>query len=355
MSRSDPLIATARRVLTQNYRQQPVVMSRGVGCRLYDVDDREFLDMTAGLAVCVLGHAHPALAAAIAAQAGRLLHTSNLYYIEAQIRLAEALVARGFPGRVFFCNSGAEANEAALKLARRHAQVIRGEPERLEIVAFERSFHGRTVGALSVTGQAKYREGFGPLWGPVRFLPFGDLAAARAAIGPRTCAVILEVIQAEGGIHAAPEGFLAGLRDAATQVGALLIVDEVQTGMGRTGRFWAHAFEGARPDVVTIAKGLAGGVPIGAMIASEEVAEAFSPGVHASTFGGNPFACAAALAVLETIDAEGLVARAAETGAHLRDGLDRIARRRAICREVRGRGLLLGLALDREAMPVVER
>jgi acetylornithine/N-succinyldiaminopimelate aminotransferase len=356
MSASDDLIAAGQRLLLSNYGRSPVVMSRGQGSELWDVEGRRFLDMTAGIAVCVLGHGHPGLAQAIAAQAARLHHTSNLYYIEMQIRLAEALASRGFPGRMFFCNSGAEANEAALKIARRYQIVVRGQPERTDLVAFDGSFHGRTIGALSVTGQPKYRQGFGPLVPGVRFIPFGDLEAARATIDERTCAVITEPIQAEGGINLPPPGYLQELRRLCTERGALLIFDEVQTGVGRTGTFYAFEKEGAVPDVLTLAKGLAGGVPMGAMLATEEVARAFEPGTHASTFGGNPLAAAAALYLQRTIDEQDLLARCRELGAYLGSALLRMAeRRRPKTRGARGRGLLQGLVVEGDAAALVAR
>jgi acetylornithine/succinyldiaminopimelate/putrescine aminotransferase len=257
---------------------------------------------------------------------------------------------------VFFCNSGTEANEAALKLARRYSIVTRGQPERTEIVAFENSFHGRTLGALSVTGQPKYRDGFGPLVTPVRFVPFGDAAAARAAITDRTAAVIVEPIQAEGGINLPPAGYLQELRRACTDAGAVLIFDEIQTGTGRTGTY--YAFEGERvvPDVVTMAKGMAGGVPIGAMLANEEVARGFEPGTHASTFGGNPFATAAALYIQHAVDELGLLENCREMGAHLGSALLRLAeRRRPRTRGARGRGLLQGLIIDGDPADIVVR
>jgi predicted acetylornithine/succinylornithine family transaminase len=356
MSRQDELVEVGRRLLMNNYRQSPVVMARGEGCVLYDVEGRRYLDMTAGVAVCVLGHGHPGLADAIANQARRLVHVSNLYYIESQLAFAEALAGRAFKGRAFFCNSGTEANEAALKLARRYQVVTRKSPERLELVAFENGFHGRTMGSLSVTGQAKYRDGFGPLVGPVRFLPYGDAAAARAAIGERTCAVIVEPIQAEGGINLPPPGFLQELRRITTEAGAVLIFDEIQTGTGRTGTFYAFEAEGVVPDVVTLAKGLAGGIPIGAMLANEEVARGFEPGTHASTFGGNPFATAAALYVQQAIDELGLLEHCREMGAHLGSALLRLAeRRRPKTRGARGRGLLQGVVVDGDAADVVAR
>jgi acetylornithine/N-succinyldiaminopimelate aminotransferase len=356
MSQQDDFVEMGRRLLINNYRQAPVVMARGEGCALFDVDGRRYLDMTAGVAVSILGHGHAGLAGAIAAQARRLVHVSNLYYIEAQLEFAEALSRRAFQGRAFFCNSGTEANEAALKLARRYQAVTKSQPERIEFIAFDNGFHGRTFGALSVTGQAKYREGFGPLVGPVRFLPFGDVAAARAAVGPQTCAVIVEPIQAEGGINLPPPGYLQELRRLCSDAGAVLIFDEIQTGSGRTGTFYAFESEGVIPDVLTLAKGLAGGIPVGAMLANEEVARGFAPGSHASTFGGNPFATAAALYVQRAIDELGLLEHCREVGSHLGSALLRLAeRRRPRTRGARGRGLLQGLIVEGDPADIVAR
>ncbi len=351
---TNDLIATGKRLLMANYGRAEVVMSHGEGCVLWDVDERRYLDMTAGIAVCVLGHGHKGLAQAIAEQAGRLHHTSNLYYIEAQIGLAEALSRRAFAGKVFFCNSGTEANEAALKLARRYQVVTRAQPARTEFVSFEGSFHGRTMGALSVTGQAKYRTGFGPLVPGVKFIPFGDIEAARRTIDDKTCAVIVEPIQAEGGINLPPPGFLQELRRVCHERGALLIFDEVQTGVGRTGSFYAFEKEGAMPDIVALAKGLAGGVPMGAMLAIDEVNRAFEPGTHASTFGGNPLASASALYIQRAIDEHNLLARCQEMGSYLASALLRLSeRRRPKTRGVRGRGLLQGLLIEGDAAPLV--
>jgi acetylornithine/N-succinyldiaminopimelate aminotransferase len=356
MSLQEELVDAGKRLLLNNYRQAPIVMTRGEGCSLWDVSGRHFLDMTAGVAVCVLGHGDPGLADVIGAQARRLVHASNLYYLENQLRLADALSRRAFKGRAFFCNSGTEANEAALKLARRYQIVTRAQPGRTELVAFENSFHGRTMGALAVTGQPKYRTGFGPLVEPVRFLPFGDASALRGAITDKTCAVIVEPIQAEGGIVIPPPGYLNELRRLCTETGTVLIFDEVQTGVGRTGTFYAFENEGVVPDVVTLAKGLGGGVPIGAMLANEEVARGFEPGSHASTFGGNPLATAAALYVQQALDGGGLLERCRDVGAHLNSALIRLAeRRKPRTRGARGRGLLQGLVLDGEAGPVVAR
>ncbi len=365
MATQQDLIDLAKKVLVQNYRQQPVVLSRGEGVWLWDVEGNRYLDLTAGIAACPLGHAHPKLVAAIAAQAGRLIHVSNLFYIEAQIRLAERLAKLAAPSmgaaRSFFCNSGAEANEAALKLAKRYQTTAMGRPERIEVLSFEGSFHGRSIATVALTGQEKYRSGFGPLIEWARIVPFPGQGAtveqSLAAITERTCAVILEPIQAEGGIRTPPPGFLRALRERCTATGTVLIFDEVQTGVGRTGDWFAHQHEpGVFPDVMSLAKGLAGGVPVGAIVATDELAKGFGPGTHASTFGGNPLACAAALCVLETIEAEGLLERTRAMGEHLAAGLARLRDKHpGRAHEVRGRGLLAGLALDGDAAPVVQR
>jgi acetylornithine/N-succinyldiaminopimelate aminotransferase len=356
MSLAETLIASGRNLLLSNYNRAPVVMSRGQGCVLWDVEGNRYLDMTAGIAVCVLGHGDEGLAQAIGEQAGKLVHTSNLYFIETQVRLAEALSRRAFPGKMFFCNSGTEANEAALKLARRYQVVVRQQPERTEFVAFENSFHGRTMGALSVTGQPKYRQGFGPLVPGVTFIPYADLQALKNAIGPRTCAVIAEPIQAEGGINVPPPGYLAELKRLCAEQGALLIFDEVQTGVGRTGTFYGFEHDGVAPDILSLAKGLAGGVPMGAMLASEEVGRAFEPGTHASTFGGNPLASAAALYIQKAIDERKLLANVQQTGAHLTAALTALVDRlRPKLKGTRGRGLLQGVVVEGEAAPIVAK
>jgi acetylornithine/N-succinyldiaminopimelate aminotransferase len=356
------LLSLADRVLMRNYRQQPAVMVRGEGLYLWDMAGNRYLDMSAGIAVSCLGHGHERLSRAIAEQAERLIHASNLYFIERQLRAAEAIVARCFGDRVYFCNSGTEANEAALKLARRFQARVHGAPGRTRFVATTGSFHGRTFGALSITGQDKHRAGFGSLVEPVELLPYGDAAAVRKALElGDVCAVIVEPIQAEGGIVVPPEGYLAELREATREAGALLIFDEVQTGIGRTGRWFGYEHEGVEPDVMTLAKGLGGGVPIGAVVASERAAKGLegdesTPVPHASTFGGNALACAAAIAVFEAIDDEGLIDNASESGAYLADRLDELARRYpALCTGVRGRGLLQGLVLKQPAGGVVAR
>jgi acetylornithine/N-succinyldiaminopimelate aminotransferase len=352
--KSAALIETARKLLTNNYRQQPIVLARGEGSWVWDVDGSKYLDMTAGIAVVALGHGHKKLAAAIAEQAGRLIHVSNLYYIEEQIRLAETLVPRTFAQRVFFCNSGAEANEAALKLSRRYQAIVRGQAERIEILAFHGSFHGRTFGTVAVTGQEKYRAGFGPLLEPVRLLPYNDAFAARDAISERTCAVIVEPVQGEGGVLPATPEFLRTLRECCDKTGTVLVYDEVQTGWGRTGKLFAYEHSGIAPDVMSLAKGIAGGVPMGAMLAREEIARGFEPGTHASTFGGNPLACAAARAVLRIFEEDNVLENVRTTGEHLQRGLEALAKKHpARIKAARGLGLLRGIVLGEDAAPLV--
>lgn len=356
---SADLIALASRALIQNYKQQPIVLGRGRGVEVWDLEDRRYLDMTAGIAVSALGHGHPALVAAITEQAQTLLHASNLYFLERQILAADAITRRCFADRVFFCNSGAEANEAALKLARRYQAVVAGAPQRTRIITTKKSFHGRSMATLSVTGQDIYRDGFGPLIEPVTEIDFGDLDAAERALGTRdACAFIVEPIQAEGGIIVPPAGYLAGLRDLCTRTGTLLIFDEVQTGIGRTGAWFAHQHEEVTPDVMTLAKALGGGVPIGAIAATDDAARGLAriegkAVPHASTFGGNPLACAAAVAVIETIDNEALLENAKEAGRYLNRRLEElVAKHPAIAVATRGRGLLQGLVLSQPAAAV---
>ncbi len=356
------LLALADTVFIKNYRQQPIVLERGKGSEVWDKGGQRYLDMTAGIAVCGLGHAHPAFTDRVASQLATLVHVSNLYWNEQQILAAKAIVDRSFAKRVFFCNSGAEANEGALKLARRYQAVVSNAPERTTIISTNGSFHGRSIGTVSITGQPKYREGFGPLFGPIEFIDYGDLDAARRALEPKTaCAIIVEPIQAEGGIVVPPEGYLAGLRQLCDQTDTILIFDEVQTGVGRTGTWFGHQQDGVVPDVMTLAKGLGGGVPIGAVCASEKAALALAaqPGgavPHASTFGGNPLACAAANAVFDLIDQEGLLAKVVEQGSYLAAQLGTlVAAFPGHATEVRGRGLLRGLAVSGQPAQVVSR
>jgi acetylornithine/N-succinyldiaminopimelate aminotransferase len=338
------LLGLGRDYLYPNYRQMNVVIERGEGSVVWDTDGKRYLDFCAGIAVSSLGHAHPRLVRAISEQAGRVLHVSNYFYSEPNVRLAKKLCALTGLDRAFFCNSGTEAIEASLKLVRRHFHA-RGEKDRYRVIAFENSFHGRTLGALAATGQDKYRDGFGPLAG-VTHVPYGDLARTRAALGPDVAAILLELVQGEGGVVPAPPGFLRELRAIADASGAFLILDEIQTGIGRLGTFLACQEEGVVPDVVALAKGLGGGVPIGAMLCRATLDGALPPGSHGSTFGGNPLASAAALAVLETIESEGLMGRARELGQELGRGLAALASRHTRVVELaRGRGLLQVLLL----------
>jgi acetylornithine/N-succinyldiaminopimelate aminotransferase len=352
------LVALARQRLYSNYKPAPLALVRGKGCELFDADGRRWLDLCAGVAVCAVGHAHPVLTRAIAEQAASVIHVSNYFYNEPNIRLADELCRRTGFARAFFCNSGAEANEAVLKLARHHFFAA-GQPERQRIIAFHNAFHGRTLGALSMTGTPKYREGFGPL-GSVTHVAYGDADAVEQAMGKDVAAIIVEPVQGEGGVLAPPAGFLAKLRAIADAHGALLIVDEVQTGMGRLGRFLGSDGSGARPDAVALAKGLGGGVPIGAMLTTEALAGALPPGTHGSTFGGNPLACAAALAVLKILDDERLVEGARAKGEALGRMLHDVARELPeACEGARGEGLLWGLLLRpglvaRDVLPRVQ-
>ena len=345
-------IDTAEKVLATTYARLPVVFEKGQGATLWDAEGRRYTDFLAGIAVCGLGHAHPAVQAALAEQAGRLLHVSNLFYTRPQTELAEWLTRHSFADRVFFCNSGAEANEAAIKLARKYF-YDQGEVGRYRIIAMEQSFHGRTMGSLSATGQTKIRKGFEPVLEGFEFVPFNDIDALQAALDPSVGAVMLEPLQGEGGIICPDPGYLPAVRRLCDQTGTLLILDEVQTGMGRTGKLFAHEHDGIVPDIMTLAKALGNGLPIGAMLAREGVAEAFGPGAHATTFGGTPIMAAGALAVVRTMEAEDIVGQTAKTGAYFKARLEELKDRHVRIKDVRGRGLLLGLKLRGEGAPVV--
>jgi acetylornithine/N-succinyldiaminopimelate aminotransferase len=341
MTATEPLVERASRVLTPNYKQQPVAIVRGQGSLVWDAEGKEYLDFLGGVAVNVLGHCHPALVKALADQARELWHVSNHFYIPRQVELAEALIARTpFARRAFFCNSGAEANEVMLKLARKfHAD--QGHPERNEIVACKDSFHGRTLFTVTVGGQEKYQHGFEPLVPGVRHVPYGDAGALERALTEKTAAFIVEPMLGEAGVIPAPPGYLAAARELTRRAGVLLCLDEIQTGMGRTGRWWAHEWEGIAPDLMTSAKALAGGMPIGALLASEEVGLHLTAGSHGSTFGGNPLACAVALAVVRELES-GVLERSREVAALLRERLSGLAPRDRVA-GVRGRGMLLAL------------
>lgn len=347
------IIKLGDKYLMRNYGRIPLAPVKGDGVRLWDADGREYLDFVSGIAVNALGHCNLAVVEAICEQAGKLIHCSNLYYIESQALLAKMLIKNSVMDKAFFCNSGAEANEAAIKLARKYAKVKYG-PEKVEIITALDSFHGRTLAAITATGQPKYQKGFEPLPAGFKYVPFNDLQALTEAIGPQTCAVMLEPIQGEGGVNVATMEYIDGVRDLCKKFGALLIFDEVQTGIGRTGRLFAYEHYDVKPDVVTLAKALGGGFPIGAMLARGEAAKVFQPGDHASTFGGNPLACAAALATLEEI-IEGKVAEYTGTvGEILYRELEKLREKYGYVKDIRGKGLLVGMELSIEGKKIVD-
>lgn len=337
------LVDDAGAHLYPNYAQPGLVIDHGQGAQLYDLSGKRYIDLFAGIAVSSLGHNHPALVRAISGQATKLIHLSNHFYNEPNARLSKRLCELCGMDRAFFCNSGTEANEAALKLARRYF-FDRGQPERHVIVAFDQSFHGRTMGALAATGQAKYRTGFGPL-AEVRHVAYGDLEAARAVMDDRVCAIIVEAVQGEGGVVVPPAGFLRGLRGLCDEWGALLIADEIQTGVGRTGTFLAFEHEGISADIVSLAKGLGGGVPIGAVLCKERLEKTLVPGSHGSTFGGNPLASAAALAVVTELMDHGLLGRIRALTPILEERLEQLVRKHSCIVGRRGSGLLQALVL----------
>jgi acetylornithine/N-succinyldiaminopimelate aminotransferase len=352
MNNRDVARLTDRHV-AQTYARYPIALVRGKGTRVWDADGKEYLDFLAGIAVNSLGHCHPAVVRAIQQQARKLLHVSNLYHIQTQSELARELCRHSFADRVFFCNSGAEANEAAFKLARRYGGEHLGG--KYEILSAQNSFHGRTLATLTATGQEKVRAGYDPLPAGFRQIPFNDLGLAEEAIDPqKTAAIIVEPIQAEGGVVAADESYLRGLRELCDRRGLLLIFDEVQTGMGRTGKLFAYEHYGVAPDIMTLAKALGGGLPLGAMLAREDVAQSFKPSSHASTFGGNPLACNAGLAVMKTLVKGGVLKNCARMSKVFISGLEGLCDRFPFARGIRGKGLLLGLELDMDGTKIVD-
>ena len=346
------LLDWASRYLVQNYARAPLCLVRGEGVRVWDTDGKEYLDFVGGIAVDALGHCHPKIVGAIREQATTLLHVSNLYQIPSQIHLAKLLCDHSFADRAFFCNSGTEANEAAIKLARKYAKETYST-DRVDIITMRGAFHGRTMGALSATPTEKYQHGFEPLLPGFKYVPFGDLRAAERAVDNRTAAVLVEPIQGEGGVNVAPDGYLAGLRRLCDASGALLMFDEVQTGMGRTGRLWAYQHWGVEPDVMTLAKALASGIPIGAVLAKEHAARALAAGTHGTTFGGNPFATTIGVATVTTMLEDKLPERADRVGTYLVERLREAAGRAPAIKTVRGKGLLVGLDLDRPTGGVI--
>lgn len=345
---TEPIIETADQVIANTYKRFPLVLEKGEGCTVWDTNGKAYTDFVAGIAVCNLGHAHPRIAEAISRQAKTLIHVSNLYYTLPQTEFARLLVAHSFADRVFFCNSGAEANEAAIKLARKYAKD-QGHPQRYQIISMEKSFHGRTMATLSATGQDKIKIGYDPILTGFSFVPFNDLDAIAAAIDDKTCAVMLEPIQGEGGINCPSPDFLKKLRALCDEKGLLLILDEIQTGMGRTGKLFAYEHYGVVPDIITLAKALANGLPMGAMLAKEAIAQSFGPGAHASTFGGTPLVASAALETLKIFLEDHIVEKAQETGEYFKAALNRLKDKHSCVLDVRGKGLLLGMKLNQPA------
>ncbi|ACV61489.1 acetylornithine and succinylornithine aminotransferase [Desulfofarcimen acetoxidans DSM 771] len=338
------IIEVGGKYVMNTYGRLPMALVKGEGVKVWDADGNEYLDFIAGLAVNSLGHCHPAVTEAIARQACALMHCSNIYWIEPQVKLARLLAENSDLDKVFFCNSGAEANEGAIKLARKYAKQHLGSGK-YEIITALNSFHGRTLAAITATGQAKYQQGLEPLPAGFKYVPFGNIEALKEAVGPHTCAVMLEPVQGEGGVNLAAQEYWNQVQELCSEEGLLLILDEVQCGLGRTGKFLAYMHYGLKPDIVTLAKALGGGFPIGAMMAVEKVASAFQPGDHAATFGGNPLASAAALAAMNTMLNEGIILNAEKVGNYFKHKLTELAAKYPVISEVRGLGLMLGAQL----------
>jgi acetylornithine/N-succinyldiaminopimelate aminotransferase len=344
----------ADKVIAATYKRFPIVIIKGSGCQLWDSEGRAYTDFVAGIAVCNLGHAHPRIVETLSKQAAALFHVSNLYYTKPQTELALKLVELSFADRVFFCNSGAEANEAAIKLARKYFSD-KGESSRFRIITMEKSFHGRTMATLSATGQNKIRKGYDPLLNGFDFVPFNDIDAIKSKIGPETCAVLLEPVQGEGGVRCPDDGYIEAVRKLCDETGILLIFDEIQTGVGRTGRLFAYEHFNIQPDIMTLAKALANGLPIGAMLATEEVAGSFGPGAHASTFGGTPVIAAASLEVLRIFSEDNIISHCLKIGNYFKEKLLWLKDRHNSIIDIRGLGLLLGMKLAHEGGDVVDK
>ena len=346
------IMALANENIMNTYKRFPIVLVKGLGAKVWDINGKEYLDFVAGIAVCSLGHSHPLVIAAIKEQLEKLTHVSNLYNTQPQAQLAKLLVENSFADKVFFCNSGAEANEAAIKLARKYAHENMG-PDKFELITMKDSFHGRTMATITATGQEKFHFGFTPLLDGFTYVPFNDLNALERAISSKTCGIMLEPIQGEGGVNIPDDNYLAGVREICDRHGLLLIADEVQTGMGRTGKLFAYEYSGIKPDIMTLAKALANGFPVGAMLATDKISKAFVPGNHASTFGGNPLAMVAAEAVMKTILQENILDNCRKIGDYFLSQLKMLRQKYKIIREVRGKGLMIALQLDIEASDIV--
>jgi len=350
---TDELIALSDKCIMATYKRFPIVLVRGSGAKVWDSNGKEYLDFVAGIAVCSLGHSHPKVIEAIKKQAEILTHVSNLYYIEPQIHLARMLVENSFADKVFFCNSGAEANEAAIKLARKYAyENMAGG--KYELITMKDSFHGRTLATVTATGQTKFQVGFSPLLEGFSYVPFNDIPALDDAITEKTCGIMLEPIQGEGGIKIPDDEYLSKVRKICDDRGILMILDEIQVGMGRTGTLFAYEQYKTKPDIVTLAKAVGNGFPVGVMMATDKVASAFQPGNHASTFGGNPLAMAAGLATLETMLHDGILENVRKVGAYFVRRLHELKSRHAVIKDVRGRGLIIGVELNIEGADIVK-
>jgi len=350
---TDELIALSDKCIMATYKRFPIVLVRGSGAKVWDSNGKEYLDFVAGIAVCSLGHSHPKVIEAIKKQAEILTHVSNLYYIEPQIHLARMLVENSFADKVFFCNSGAEANEAAIKIARKYAyENMAGG--KYELITMKDSFHGRTIATVTATGQPKFQIGFAPLLEGFSYVPFNDISALDNAVTEKTCGIMLEPIQGEGGIKIPDDEYLSKVRKICDDRGILMILDEIQVGMGRTGTLFAYEQYKIKPDIVTLAKAVGNGFPVGVMMATDKLASAFQPGNHASTFGGNPLAMAAGLATLETILSDGILENVRRVGAYFVRRLHELKSRYAVIKDIRGRGLIIGLELNIEGADIVK-
>ncbi len=347
------MIAVGKSVVMNTYGRLPMAIAKGEGSWVWDVEGKRYLDFVTGLAVNSLGYKHPAIVKAVQQQAEEILHASNLYWIPNQVALAQRLTEHSFASKVFFCNSGAEANEAAIKLARKHAKKHYGE-HKFEIISLKNSFHGRTLATLTATGQTKYQDGYAPLPAGFSYVALNDSEGLKAKVNENTAAILIEPIQGEGGVYPVSEAFMQTARELCDTYGALLIFDEVQVGMGRTGKLFAYEWSGVMPDVMTLAKALGGGVPIGAMLATEEVAQAFQPGDHASTFGGNPLATAVGCAVLDVMLEEGFLEDVQNRAEYFKQGLERLAAKYQTGEPIRGRGFILGWPLPKLGPEIVE-
>jgi len=346
------IIQLTEKHVAGTYGRYPIALVKGKGSKVWDKSGKEYIDFVSGLAVDNLGHCHPAVVAAIKKQAGTLIHVSNLYHIEPQSQLAEKLTSLSFADKIFFCNSGTEANEGAIKLARKYF-FDQGQSKRTEIITMHNSFHGRTLGSLSATAQTKFHTGFKPLLSGFKYIPFNDLPAARKAITQKTCAILVEPLQGEGGVNIPDPAYLKGLKKLCQEHGILLIFDEVQTGFGRTGKLFAYELYKTKPDIMTLAKALGGGVAIGALAATNRVMKSFVPGTHAATFGGNPLACAASLASLKVLTGKNFLDKANATGTYFLKRLQEIAKNNPIVKEARGKGMFLALELNKPGGDVV--